>query len=340
MECKQTLMTADQRPVQFGIIGAGRIARNAFAPALAKATGAELAAVASRDLGRAKSLKPERAYDGYEALLDDPDVDAVYVATHNGLHRELTIAALERGKHVLCEKPLACNAAECAEMVAAARQHRRHLVEAFMYRFHPRIAAAKAKVDTGEIGEVKCVEAAFSFRLSNDTDIRWNAAWGGGSLLDVGCYCVNACRFFLDGMPRTVTTFATFHPVHDVDVSLHGVLDFDDGRYGVVSCGFDAGFRDRVLVCGTEGTLTLPLAFCSSRVPTKLITGDVDESPREQAFDPVDTFQLEIEDFAHAIRTGTTPLLEPEEGLRNALVMEALLRSARAGGAPTAIEKT
>jgi len=109
------------RPVQFGIIGVGRIAANAFAPALAAATNAELSAAASRELARAQALKPPRAYGSYDELLDDDDVEVVYIGTHNGLHRSLAVAAFERGKHVLCEKPLACDAAECAEMVAAAR---------------------------------------------------------------------------------------------------------------------------------------------------------------------------------------------------------------------------
>jgi predicted dehydrogenase len=296
-----------------------------------------LAAAASRDVKRAESVNPKRAYDRYEALLEDPEVEAVYIATHNGLHRELTIAALERGKHVLCEKPLACNAGECAEMVVAARRHDRHLVEAFMYRYHARIAEARSLVDAGAIGAIKCVEAAFSFHMTETEDVRWNAAWGGGGLLDVGCYCVNACRFFLGGLPRSVMAVGTFHPVHDVDVSLHGVLDFGEGRYGVISCGFDGGFRDRVLVCGTEGTITLPLAFCSSRGPTSLLINDVDTEPREQLFAPVNTFQLEIEDLARAIRTGGRPLLDAEEGLHNALVMDALLCSARAAGSPVPI---
>src|SRR5688572_16204394 len=129
-------------PVRFGIVGAGRIAQHQIAPAIAQASNAELFAAASRDLERAQALKPKKAYADYDALLNDPDVEAVYIATHNGLHCPLTLRALECGKHVLCEKPLAASVSECSEMVAAAQQHGRVLMEAFMYRYHPQIAKA------------------------------------------------------------------------------------------------------------------------------------------------------------------------------------------------------
>jgi xylose dehydrogenase (NAD/NADP) len=325
-----------QHPVQFGIVGVGRISANAFAPALAASANAQLAAAASRDLDRAQALRPKRAYDRYEALLDDPDVEAVYIATHNGLHHPLTIRAIERGKHVLCEKPLACSTAECEEMVAAAREHARHLMEAFMYRYHPQMAEARSLLESGAIGDVRGVEASFSFQLKDESDVRLNPEWGGGSVFDVGCYCVNACRYFLSGMPNAVTAMATFHSVHRVDLCLHGVLDFGDGRYGLVSCGFDGGVRNRVLICGTNGTLTLARAFANSGKPTTLVI-DSGGQVRESAFAPTDVYVLEIEDFARAVRGGPAPMLGPEEGLRNARVMDALLASARDGGARVVI---
>jgi xylose dehydrogenase (NAD/NADP) len=326
-----------QQPVQFGIVGVGRIAANAFAPALAASANAELAAAASRNLDRAQALRPKRAYDRYEALLDDPDVEAVYIATHNGLHHPLTTRAIERGKHVLCEKPLACSAAEGEEMVAAARAHARYLTEAFMYRYHPQMAEARSRVESGAIGDVRTVEASFSFWLKDESDVRFNAEWGGGSVYDVGCYCVNACRCFLGGMPRAVTAMATFHAVHRVDLSLQGLLDFGAGRYGVVSCGFDGGVRNRVSICGTNGTLTLPRAFANSRKPTTLVI-DSGGQVRESEFAPTDVYQLEIEDFARAVRGGPAPMLEPEEGLRNARIIDALLASARDDGVRVVID--
>jgi len=319
------------RPVQFGIIGAGRIARNAIAPAIAGAHNAELAAAASRDVERARAMSPRRAYASYDALLDDADIEAVFIATHNGLHRDLAIAALARGKHVLCEKPLACDARQCAEMVAAARQHKRLLAEAFMYRHHACMADARRLIAEGTIGELRTVEATFSFLLEKPDDVRWNAAWGGGSLLDVGCYCVNACRFFFDALPAAVTAMGRFHPEHGVDVALHGVLQFSDSRFGVISCGFDGGRRNKMIACGTHGTLTLPVGFGVNQLPVSLLF-DVRGERREIQYEPADVYRAQIEQFACAVR-GATPLLPAEDGWRNALVMDALLESARRGGA-------
>ncbi len=315
-------------PVQFGIIGAGRIARNQFAPALSRAVNATLAAVASCDVERANVLHPQRAYDSYEALLDDGDVEAVYVATHNGLHHSLTLQALERGKHVICEKPLACSAAEAQEMVAAARQHGRHLVEAFMYRYHPQITRLQSLLAEGAVGEVTAVEASFSFRLTNMDDVRLRREWGGGSVFDVGCYCINAARLVLGGMPTAVKAMAAFHPRHDVDMSLHGVLDFGGGRFAVISCGFDGGPRNHLRVSGTGGTILLPEAFISWQNAPSLVL-DRNGKPETFTFETVNVYQREIEDLSRAIRGGPPPMLGPEEGLRNAQVIDALLASAR-----------
>jgi predicted dehydrogenase len=202
-----------------------------------------------------------------------------------------------------------------------------------MYRYHPQMTEARALLDGGAIGDIRVVEASFSFLHTDETDVRFHAAWGGGSLLDVGCYCINACRYFFGGMPGTVKSCATFHPVRGVDTSVHGVLDFGQGRYGVISCGFDGGFRNRLLLCGTQGTITLSSAFANRLQATRLeITSP--QASREVRFEPTDVFRLQIEDFARAVRGGPPPMLEPQEGLRNAQVIDGLLTSARRNGTP------
>ena len=236
------------RSIRFGLIGAGRIARNRIAPGIHAAKRATLHAAASRELARAESMKPARAYDSYAALIADPEIDAVYVATHNGLHRELSIAALRAGKHVICEKPLAMNARDCEEMARAAESSGRLLAEAFMYRHHPQIARALEIVKSGAIGDVMAVEASFRFPLANVDDVRMYAAWGGGSLLDVGCYCVSASRLFLGDSPVGMTAMAAIHPVKRVDTSVQGVLDYGAGKYAIISCGFDSGLHQKVVV--------------------------------------------------------------------------------------------
>ncbi len=329
-------MMTRSKPVSFGILGAGRIALNAMAPAIRAAAGAELAAVASRDITRARSAGPNRAYDRYEDLLDDEEVDAVYVATHNGLHHPLTLAALEHGKHVMCEKPLACNAAQAEEMAAAARRYDRLLVEAFMYRHHPRLLRTKSLLHEGAIGEIARVEASFSFLMSNSEDVRWSASWGGGALLDVGCYCVNVCRYLFGSEPIAVVALGCFHPQQDIDTSLHGVMDFGCGRFGIVSCGFDGGLRNCASAVGPRGTIDLPDAFANSGKPTTLVV-DAAGKRAETAFEPVDVFRLQVEDFVRAIQTGSSALLPLDDGVRNARVLDALLESARQDGRRVAI---
>ena len=314
---------ASERKVRFGLIGAGRIATKAVAPAFRKATNAELYAVASRDIRRAEALTPVRAYGSYSDLIRDPDVEAVYIATHNGLHHSLTIEAARHGKHVLCEKPLANNESECGEMLRASEDAGCLLAEAFMYRHHPQIAKAKELVVAGRIGELQVVEASFRFNLTRQDDVRLDPAKGGGALLDVGCYCVNASRFFFGGEPVAVAALGHFHPTHGVDLSVQGALDFDDGRYAVISCGFDGGLHQRVSLIGTAGVLTLNVAF-NTRAAPAAITVQSEEESETIAFPPVDAFQLEIENFASAIPGKSQPLLPPEDSVHNARVLDRI----------------
>ena len=313
--------------IRFGLIGVGRIARNRIAPGIHAAAHATLHAAASRELARAESVRPARAYDSYDALLRDPDVDAVYVATHNGLHKELSIAALRAGKHVICEKPLAVNARDCEEMLRVAESSGRLLAEAFMYRHHPQIARAQELVRSGAIGDVMAVEASFRFPLTNMDDVRMNAEWGGGSLLDVGCYCVSASRLFLGDSPVAVTAMAAMHPVKKVDTSVQGVLDYGSGRYAVISCGFDSGVHQKVVLCGTAGTLELSQPF-KSWTGQPRIAVRVGEREEVMVFEPANTFALEVDDLALAIADGRVPVVTADDALANMRVLDALAAAA------------
>jgi xylose dehydrogenase (NAD/NADP) len=314
--------------VRFGLIGAGRIARTQIAPAIHAAKRATLHSAASRELSRAEAVRPEQAYDSYDALLRDPNVDAVYVATHNGLHKELSIAALRSGKHVICEKPLAMNARDCEEMLRVAESTGKLLAEAFMYRLHPQIPRAQELVRSGAIGELMAVEASFRFPMFNADDVRMNAEWGGGSLLDVGCYCVSASRLFLGDSPVGMKAMATFHPVRKVDTSLQGVLDYGSGRHAIISCGFDSGANEKVVLSGTAGTIELNHPFKSFTGRPQLA---VRTKHREEIieFDPVNTFQLEVDDLATAILDGSEPRVGAGDALANMRILDRLAEAAR-----------
>ena len=313
--------------VRFGIVGVGRVTRKRFAPALVSTEHAVLVAAASRDIRRAEALGPQRAYDSYAALLRDPDVDAVYVATHNGLHKDLVIEALRQGKHVLCEKPLGCTTAECDEMFATANATQRLLVEAFMYRHHPQIGRAQELVRERVIGELMVVEASFRFHLADANDVRLRPEWGGGALLDVGCYCVNFARLFLGDAPRDVHAWATMDDLHGVDTSVQAVLEYESGKHATLSCGFESGLYQRAALVGTEGVLELNEPFITWARPPRLSV-HVDETEEVIAFEPVNTFQMEIEEFCTAIRGGTAPLLKSDEGLLNARVLDRIAAAA------------
>lgn len=314
--------------VRFGIVGVGRVTRERFAPALLGAEHAVLQAAASRDIRRAEALGPRRAYDSYSTLLRDPDVDAVYVATHNGLHKELVLEALRCGKHVLCEKPLGCTAEECDEMTATAGATQRLLVEAFMYRHHPQIKRAQALVQEGVIGELTVVKVSFHFRLTRTHDVRLHPEWGGGALLDVGCYCVDFARLFLGDAPRDVHAWTTIDRVNGVDTSFDAVLEYESGKHAGLSCGFDGGLYQRAVLIGTDGVLDLSEPFVTwRRRPRLTVTSGETEHVTE--FDAVNTFRMEIEDLCTAILRGTPPLLKWNEGLLNARILDRV----RAAGA-------
>jgi predicted dehydrogenase len=318
-------------PVRIGIIGAGRIARQRVGPAIHATDLAVLHGVASRDPRRAADLGPGHVYDSYEALLRDPDVEAVYIATHNGLHRPLVLEALSEGKHVLCEKPLGCSAADCAEMVAAAEEAGRILLEAFMYRYHPQLSEAQRQIADGAVGELTAMESSFRIFLERGDDVRWRAAWGGGSLFDVGCYCVNISRLFLGDEPRAVRAWATNDKEYDVDTSVHAVLEYHDGRHARLSCGFDGGMHQRAVLIRTEGVIEMPEPFVTwMRPPTMIVRRGDDEKIVD--FDPVDTFRLEVEDLSRAVRTGVAPLLPPTDGLANARIIDRILEASRTVG--------
>ncbi len=317
----------NSRRVRFGIVGVGRITREQFVPALLSTEQAVLEAAASRDRHRAESLNPRRAYDSYSDLLRDPDIDAVYVATHNGLHKELVIEALENGKHVLCEKPLGCSAGECEEMVAAANVTGNHLVEAFMYRHHPQIAKALELLHQGAIGELVTVEATFNIHLMQSDDVRLHAEWGGGSLLDVGCYCVNFARLLLGDSPLDVRAWAKMHRERGVDMALHAVLEYDSGRHAALSCGFDGGLYQGAVLIGTDGALGVSEPFVTWMRRPRL-TLQVGDTEQVTEFDPVNTFRLEIDDLCKAVLTGASPRLTKDEGLKNARLMDRLMAAA------------
>lgn len=293
----------------------------------------ELIAVGSRDQARAeeyaKSWKIERAYGSYEELLDDADVDAVYISLPNNLHREWSIKALEAGKHVICEKPFSKRPEDVEAAFDAAERADRLLTEAFMYRHNPQTERLSELVRSGAIGELRVIRSAFSYSLYDAENIRLRADAEGGALMDVGCYCVSGSRL-LGGEPESVVGQAYVGP-SGTDWVFSGALRFAGGVHALFDCGTCLPERDELEVIGTEGSLFLDDPW-HCNVPV-IELSRLDGSIEQIELEPVDSYQLELENLADAIAGAAPLLLGRDDALGQARTIEALFRSAESGSA-------
>lgn len=319
--------------LRWGIVGAAGIAQKAVMPAIQASRTSVIQAVASRGIDKAREAADKfgvaQAYGSYEELLSDPNIDAVYIPLPNHLHREWTIRFAEAGKHVLCEKPLALNAAEAQEMVDACAKAGVVLAEAFMYRHHPRMEQIKGIIASGEIGELRAFRGAFTFNNAADkSNIRNRADWGGGGLYDVGCYPLSAARYFMGKEPEAVTVHAFFSPEHDnVDMMASGLVEFEGGVALTFDCGMWANFRQSFEIVGTEGRIELPNAFIANGEDAAF-TVTTSEGTRTEHPAALNTYTLQVDDLARAVR-GEPPRFSPDDAVCNMRLLDACLASAR-----------
>jgi xylose dehydrogenase (NAD/NADP) len=330
-----------EKKIRWGVLSTANIGRAAVIPAIQAARNGEVVAVASRDLEKAKEfagrLGIPHAHGSYMALLEAEDIDAIYIPLPNSLHREWTIRAAQAGKHILCEKPLALNADECLEMDAAARQHGVILMEAFMYRFHPRTQKALEMVRAGAIGELRMIHSAFTFRLTRPDNIRWNAELGGGSLMDVGCYCVNISRSAAGKEPEVVQAVARWSS-SGVDEQMAGTLQFAGGLLAQFDSALTMERREAYELIGTDGFLAVETAFLPGEGPVAIEEVHGRRQREKYMVDGADEYQLMVEHFADCVLQGQTPRYTPSEAAANMRVIRALYRSAENGGRPEAIQ--
>ena len=327
-------MTAPlNRKIRWGVLGYARIAQLNVIPAILSATNSELHAIASRDetkLTEARQrFNPAKTYAGYEALLRDPEIDAVYIPLPNAHHREWTIRAAEHGKPILCEKPLGLNAAEVRDMIAACTANQVTLMEAFMYRYTDRVARVIEVIRSGVLGEIKFINASFRFPLDRPDSIKWNPALGGGALYDIGCYPINFIGLIADemagrpgsGITRPESVAAECVHERGIDVSFSGLLRYSSGLVATAQCGFNTQKRVCAEIIGTKGLLEIPETYFDNAGPLTLITG---EDRREISVAQSDRYRAEIEDFADAIIQKRPPKFGLAETLRNAEVTDRL----------------
>jgi len=318
--------------LNWGLLSTAGINRRLI-PAIRDADRAELLAVASRDQARAESYAAEwgvpRAHGSYQALLDDPDIDAVYVSLPNSLHAEWTVRAAGAGKHVLCEKPLALNTAECDRIIAAAGEAGVVVAEAVMYLHHPLLRRLRQLVQGGALGEIRLVRGAYSFALNRPDDVRWKPELGGGSLWDVGSYPVSFIRWIC-GEPERVFGRQTLAE-GGADASFAGLLQFESGALGLFDSGFAHPFRAEAEVVGSEAVLRLEWPFLMTPESRIVIRRD-DDSEEVITLRAKDPYLCEVEALTAAV-LDAAPLPVPLTSSRaNVATLAALYESARQGG--------
>jgi predicted dehydrogenase len=328
--------------LRWGVLGASNIALVAVIPAIQASTNGRVVALATRDSGKTDlaSLGIERIHQSYEALLGDPNVDAVYIPLPNSMHLEWVTRAAEAGKAILCEKPLALDAGEARQLADICARRKVPLMEAFMYRFHPQTRRVHQLVRDGALGELREVQAHLSVDILSDrdpTNIRFNPRLGGGTLLDMGCYTVDLSRQIFGETPSRVRAWNHIDPSLGVDVSMAAILEFSGGRIALPSSSFLAGAQGTYTIVGSKGVITVPRGFIpglGSRVPEGLvIVADADGRRREETFAATDHYRLMAEAFAEAVLAGRPVPYSASDSIENMRVLDAITRATRSGKA-------
>ena len=315
------------KKVKWGIISCAGIAEGQTIPGLLEADNAELYAISGRTeekLNRFKEkFKPVKAYDNYEDLLDDPEVDAIYIPLPNGLHCEWAIKAAEKKKHILCEKPLAINEEEVRKMQKACDDNGVMLMEAFASRHSPVLRAVKKMVDDGKIGQLKFVETHFTFVLGDTGNVRLNKSIGGGATFDVGAYTVGTIRELVGREPVSVQSVGSIDPTSGVDMTSCILIDFGDGLMATAYSSFSTYGWSGYTVSGDAGRIEVAVNYnACGDLPVKVFCDNKEET---LIIKTPNNYKLEFEQFGRCILDGETPLVTYEDSIGNAVVIDQAL---------------
>lgn len=323
--------------VRWGVISTADIGLRKVIPAMKRSGTSEVVAIASRSLDAARTaatrLDIPKGYGSYAELLEDPEIEAVYIPLPNHLHPEWTEAAARAGKHVLCEKPLAMTSAQAREMIDVCASNNVLLMEAFMYRLHPLWQKARQLVVEGAIGELRSVHTVFSYFNDDPANIRNIPEVGGGALYDIGCYAINSARFLFGSEPMAVKGVILRDERLGTDVVTSAVLDFGTGHASFV-CSTQMESNQRVEVQGTTGTLVIEIPFnIPGDTPTRLLVVSGGEPPLAPGVEThqvaaADPYTVQADAFAVAIRQGTPVPTSPEDAVANLEVIERILADA------------
>ena len=328
------------KPVRFGIVSTAKIARDWVIPAMKAVPECEVVAISSRDLSRAVNVAAEfgipKPYQFLSEMLQDKDIDAVYIPTPNSEHVEDAIAAAKAGKHVLCEKPLGLNAAQAQRLAKVQAETGVEISEAFMVRYHPRWLAAREIVRSGRLGRVTQMHAAYSVMNGSPDDIRFQPELGGGALADVGVYPIAAARFLFEAEPLAATaTFEKLAP-DGVDIAVSGFLEFPNSQSLLFSGALLQAWSHWIIVIGTEGWMEIPVAVWPSAEQETIIKirqrDDIyDQNIEIVRFAPVNQYQLEVRAFTEAVRGKSRQLWPIADAIAGLYVLDAVRKSANEG---------
>jgi predicted dehydrogenase len=330
-----------KEPVKWGVLSTANIGVAKVLPAMMQSEALQVVAIASRDGARAAeaagSLGIPRSHDSYEALLADPEVEAIYNPLPNHLHVPWTVKALEAGKHVLCEKPVALSAAEAGALVEARDRTGLQVAEAFMVREHPQWQRARELAVAGELGDVRLMNVIFSYHLTDPGNVRNQADIGGGALYDVGCYAIATARYIFGAEPERVVALIDRDPDMGTDRLTSGLVDFGAGRHLVFTAGTQASPCQKAVVLGSTRSLEFDVPFNPDPArPARILLDDGGRlggrDPETESFAPVDHYRLQAESFGAAIRGQSRLPFAIEDAVANMKVIDALFRSADTRG--------
>jgi predicted dehydrogenase len=321
--------------VRWGILSTAKIGREKVIPAMQAGEFCDVVAIASRNKeqaeAEAKRLGIAIVYGSYEELLDDKDVDAVYIPLPNNMHVPWTIKAMEAGKHVLCEKPISMSSTEARQLLEAS-QLKPHLkvMEAFMYRFHPQWIQAKKLVVEGRIGELKTIQCFFSYYNVDPNNIRNIKEVGGGGMMDIGCYCISQSRFIFGKEPARVFGIAEFDGAMGTDKIASGILDFSTGT-ATFTCSTQMMPYQRVNILGTEGRIEIEIPVNAPPDAATRIWLHTKSGSEEITFEPVNQYTLQCDIFSQAILNNSPVPTPLEDAVNNMKVIEAVFESSKDG---------
>jgi predicted dehydrogenase len=327
-------------PVRWGILGAANIGVRKVIPAMQRGARSRVVAIASRDLAKARAAAGElgiaKAYGSYEELLADPEVEAIYNPLPNHLHVPWTIRAAEAGKHVLCEKPIALSAAEARQLLDVRARTGVHIGEAFMVRNHPQWLAVRELVASGRIGELRVVAGHFAYFRRDPDDVRSVPEWGGGGLMDVGCYPITMSRWLFGEEPEAVIGIVDRDPELRVDRIASGLMRFPSGGQATFTCAMQLAHYQRMQLHGTGGRIEVQIPFnAPNDRPCRIFVDDGrelgDHSAEAIDFPAVDQYTLQGDNFSAAIRGEGRVPVNVEDAVANMAVIDAVFRSAESG---------